>query len=94
MDVASDRHCHQCWICDGTGRASLFADSTDDICAMCRGSGLVATVPSTASEMVEALLAVPDLPRRKLSFEDEVRIDVLEEIVRGCIEDMIAEGEW
>ena len=60
---------------------------------MCTGTGLVASVPSTASEMVEAMVALPGLPRRKLSSEDEARIDEIEEIVRQCLAEMDAEDE-
>lgn len=58
---------------------------------MCHGTGMVASVPSTTDEMVEALLAVPGIPRRELTAEDLQRIDAIEEIVRACIADMEAE---
>lgn len=94
MDVVSEQSRHSCWICGGSGRANLLADTTTRICAMCSGSGMVASVPSTTDEMVTAMLAVPGIPRRELTAEDQQRIDAMEEIVRTCIEDMIAEGEW
>jgi hypothetical protein len=32
------------------------------------------------------------VPRRKLTAEDEARIDAMEEIVRACLAEMEAEG--
>lgn len=58
---------------------------------MCTGTGLVASVPSTTDEMVTAMLALPGIPRRELTAEDEARIRDIEEIVRACLAEMDAE---
>ena len=92
MDITSDQHQHPCWICSGTGRANLLAGMTTRICAMCNATGMVATVPGTTGEMVEAMVSLPGVPRRKLTAEDEARIDAMEEIVRACLAEMEAEG--
>lgn len=92
IDIVSDQHREICWICGGSGRAELLAGLSTQICAMCDGSGLVASVPTTTSEMVTAMLALPHIRRRQLTAEDLRQIDALEEIVRACLAEMHAEG--
>jgi len=41
--------------------------------------------------MVEAMVALPGLPRRKLTTEDLQRIRDIEEIVRACLAEIEAE---
>lgn len=91
MSVVSDRHREICWICHGSGRANLLADTSARICAMCSGTGLVGSVPTTTSEMVTAMLAVPGIPRIELTDDDHKRIDEIEEIVRACVAEILAE---
>lgn len=58
---------------------------------MCGGFGLVTSVPSTESEMVDALVAVSDFLRHQLTAKDQVQIDEIEQIVRQCLAEIEAE---